>query len=146
MLILFTFFFVFFENSLKNNNEKKKKKKNQVTGVAVEKENTKKEATAKKDHKPKPKAKQTTSTEVKKASPRKKKSDISLLHPSILELGERYRNYSIIGGNARCIALMQCISQMVNDYTSTSDKVLFLFIPKKKKKKKKTFFLCRDIF
>eukprot|EP01060_Flectonema_neradi_P000540 TRINITY_DN10340_c0_g1_i2.p1 TRINITY_DN10340_c0_g1~~TRINITY_DN10340_c0_g1_i2.p1 ORF type:complete len:469 (+),score=79.54 TRINITY_DN10340_c0_g1_i2:66-1409(+) len=95
---------------------KEQEQRAKTTGVTIEKEKPKKETRKE----PKPKQKAASSPDAKKAVAKKKKKrdDISSLHPAVLELGERYKDHSIIGGNARCMALMQCIRQMVVDYCS----------------------------
>ncbi|KAJ9451474.1 Translation initiation factor eIF-2B subunit delta [Diplonema papillatum] len=58
-----------------------------------------------------------TDTKAKKtARKKKKKEDIGSIHPAVLRLGDRYKQHSIIGGNARCIAMLQCFKEVISDY------------------------------
>ena len=39
-------------------------------------------------------------------------------HPEVVKLGLRYADGSIKGANARCIAMLDMLRQMVEDYTT----------------------------
>eukprot|EP00668_Euglena_longa_P012046 GGOE01014471.1.p1 GENE.GGOE01014471.1~~GGOE01014471.1.p1 ORF type:complete len:482 (-),score=117.84 GGOE01014471.1:184-1539(-) len=43
--------------------------------------------------------------------------DLTDLHPAILRLGIQYQTHEIRGGNARCIAMLQALKQVIQDYT-----------------------------
>lgn len=45
-------------------------------------------------------------------------------HPEVLKLGLRYADGTIKGANARCIAMLDMLRQMVEDYTTPAGKVL----------------------
>eukprot|EP00667_Euglena_gracilis_P009340 EG_transcript_9484 len=45
--------------------------------------------------------------------------DLTDLHPAILRLGIQYQTHEIRGGNARCIAMLQALKQVIQDYTPT---------------------------
>ena len=45
-------------------------------------------------------------------------------HPEVLKLGVRYADGSIKGANARCIALLDMLRQMLQDYTTPAGALL----------------------
>eukprot|EP00754_Rhynchopus_humris_P023123 Rhum_TRINITY_DN14822_c9_g1::Rhum_TRINITY_DN14822_c9_g1_i1::g.121807::m.121807/K03680/EIF2B4; translation initiation factor eIF-2B subunit delta len=55
----------------------------------------------------------------------KKKDDVSTIHPAVLRLGELYANMDIVGGNARAIALLQSLKELLGDYVLSKDGVRF---------------------
>eukprot|EP01061_Rhynchopus_euleeides_P020451 TRINITY_DN3325_c1_g1_i1.p1 TRINITY_DN3325_c1_g1~~TRINITY_DN3325_c1_g1_i1.p1 ORF type:complete len:468 (+),score=178.62 TRINITY_DN3325_c1_g1_i1:68-1405(+) len=55
----------------------------------------------------------------------KKKEDYSSIHPAVLKLGEQYSNFEIVGGNARCISMLQGLKAMLKDYTLEKEKMRF---------------------
>jgi hypothetical protein len=46
------------------------------------------------------------------------------VHPAIVQLGLRYADGSIVGGNARCVALLHALAQVVRDYSTPEGKSL----------------------
>ncbi|KAG8332993.1 Eukaryotic translation initiation factor 2B, subunit 4 delta, 67kDa [Homalodisca vitripennis] len=44
------------------------------------------------------------------------------LHPAFVRLGVQYSTRVVVGSNARCIALLHALKQMVSDYTTPSEK------------------------
>uniref|UniRef100_A0A1B6EQT6 Translation initiation factor eIF2B subunit delta n=1 Tax=Cuerna arida TaxID=1464854 RepID=A0A1B6EQT6_9HEMI len=44
------------------------------------------------------------------------------LHPAFIRLGVQYSTRVVVGSNARCIALLHALKQMVSDYTTPSEK------------------------
>ena len=49
-------------------------------------------------------------------TPKKPKFDPADLHPAILRLGVQYQNREIIGGNARCVAMLAAFKHLIQDY------------------------------
>lgn len=47
-------------------------------------------------------------------------------HPEVLKLGLRYADGTIKGANARCIAMLDMLRQMVEDYTTPAGELLRL--------------------
>ena len=47
-------------------------------------------------------------------------------HPEVLKLGLRYADGTITGANARCIAMLDMLRQMVADYTTPAGLLLRL--------------------
>ncbi|XP_054266444.1 uncharacterized protein LOC128988809 [Macrosteles quadrilineatus] len=47
---------------------------------------------------------------------------VSSLHPAVVRLGVQYATRVVVGSNARCVALLRALIQMVNDYTTPSEK------------------------
>ncbi len=45
-------------------------------------------------------------------------------HPEVLKLGLRYADGTIKGANARCIAMLDMLRQMVEDYTTPAGELL----------------------
>ena len=45
-------------------------------------------------------------------------------HPEVLKLGLRYADGSIKGANARCIAMLDMLRQVVEDYTTPAGMLL----------------------
>lgn len=48
-------------------------------------------------------------------------------HPEVLKLGVKYADGSIKGANARCIALLDMLRQMLQDYTTPAGALLCCF-------------------
>ena len=48
-------------------------------------------------------------------------------HPEVLKLGLRYADGTIKGANARCIAMLDMLRQMVEDYTTPPGELLRLY-------------------
>ncbi|KAL1123641.1 hypothetical protein AAG570_002717 [Ranatra chinensis] len=46
----------------------------------------------------------------------------SNIHPAIVELGVKYASRVVFGSNARCVALLQAVKQLINDYTTPREK------------------------
>ncbi len=46
------------------------------------------------------------------------------IHPAILKLGLQYAEGVICGSNARCIALLAAMKQVINDYVTPPQKEL----------------------
>uniref|UniRef100_A0A1B6KSP6 Translation initiation factor eIF2B subunit delta n=2 Tax=Graphocephala atropunctata TaxID=36148 RepID=A0A1B6KSP6_9HEMI len=44
------------------------------------------------------------------------------LHPAVVRLGVQYSTRVVVGSNARCVALLHALKQMVTDYTTPSEK------------------------
>lgn len=44
------------------------------------------------------------------------------VHPSVVELGVKYSARIINGSNARCVALLNCLKEVITDYTTPSEK------------------------
>ena len=53
-------------------------------------------------------------------------------HPEVLKLGLRYAEGTIKGANARCIAMLDMLRQMVEDYTTPAGELLRLYCTTKK--------------
>ncbi|EFJ52442.1 eukaryotic translation initiation factor 2B delta, partial [Volvox carteri f. nagariensis] len=49
---------------------------------------------------------------------------IGNIHPAILQLGMRYADGSIRGANARCLAMLNALCQVIRDYTTPEGKEL----------------------
>jgi hypothetical protein len=49
------------------------------------------------------------------------------IHPSFLRLGLQYANGSIVGTTARCVALLQACRELIADYSTPPQKVIFVF-------------------
>jgi translation initiation factor eIF-2B subunit delta len=64
-----------------------------------------------------------TSTKPYKKIP-KPPLDTSDIHPCILRLGQQYKNRSIQGGNARCIAMLQALKELICDYHTPPNKTI----------------------
>ncbi|KAL7306244.1 hypothetical protein TKK_0001680 [Trichogramma kaykai] len=43
------------------------------------------------------------------------------IHPSILKLGIKYANKIIVGSNSRCVAYLNSIKDLINDYTKPTN-------------------------
>eukprot|EP01059_Diplonema_ambulator_P019582 TRINITY_DN330_c0_g1_i1.p1 TRINITY_DN330_c0_g1~~TRINITY_DN330_c0_g1_i1.p1 ORF type:complete len:445 (+),score=170.46 TRINITY_DN330_c0_g1_i1:33-1337(+) len=91
------------------NEEKEREKRMQQQGQTAP-EKKKKEAPKKKPEPP-------VATPKKVVKKKKKKDDVISMHPAVLRLGEQYREFGIVGGNARCIAMMNCFRSLIADYT-----------------------------
>jgi translation initiation factor eIF-2B subunit delta len=46
------------------------------------------------------------------------------VHPAIVELGLRYADGTLRGGNARCVALLHALVAVIRDYTTPEGKSL----------------------
>ncbi|RQM26564.1 hypothetical protein B5M09_001543 [Aphanomyces astaci] len=46
------------------------------------------------------------------------------IHPAILSLGLKYAEGKLVGGNARCVAMLTAFQQVIKDYHTPPDKVL----------------------
>lgn len=44
------------------------------------------------------------------------------IHPSVVELGIKYSSRIISGSNARCVALLNCLKEVINDYNTPAEK------------------------
>ncbi|XP_014286110.1 translation initiation factor eIF2B subunit delta [Halyomorpha halys] len=44
------------------------------------------------------------------------------IHPSVVELGIKYSSRIISGSNARCVALLNCLKEVINDYSTPAEK------------------------
>lgn len=50
--------------------------------------------------------------------------DADKVHPAILQLGLRYADGSIVGSNARCVAMLNAFCQVIRDYSTPEGKSL----------------------
>ena len=56
------------------------------------------------------------------------RSDLaSTVHPAVLQLGLRYADGSIKGANARCIAMLDMLRNMVQDYETPAGQPCAVF-------------------
>lgn len=53
------------------------------------------------------------------------------IHPAILTLGLKYAEGKITGANARCVALLTALKEVVTDYKTPDDKMLIRDLDKK---------------
>ena len=52
------------------------------------------------------------------------RSDLaSTVHPAVLQLGLKYADGSITGANARCIAMLDMLRSLVQDYETPAGRV-----------------------
>jgi translation initiation factor eIF-2B subunit delta len=50
----------------------------------------------------------------------REKNAVGVVHPAIIALGVQYAESAIVGGNARCFALMLGLSKVISDYVTPS--------------------------
>lgn len=50
----------------------------------------------------------------------REKNALGVVHPVIISLGLQYAEHSIVGGNARCMALMLGLIKVISDYSTPS--------------------------
>jgi translation initiation factor eIF-2B subunit delta len=46
------------------------------------------------------------------------------IHPAILQVGLKFANYMIVGGNARCLAVLSAIRRVIQDYRTPKDQAM----------------------
>ncbi|KAI8915429.1 hypothetical protein DFJ77DRAFT_430413 [Powellomyces hirtus] len=51
------------------------------------------------------------------------------IHPIVLSLGLKYQNFSIAGGNARCVAMLEAFKTVINDYVTPAGTSLPRHLP-----------------
>ncbi|XP_024527590.1 probable translation initiation factor eIF-2B subunit delta [Selaginella moellendorffii] len=51
-------------------------------------------------------------------------NDTMHIHPAVYQVGLKYLTWDIVGGNARCVAMLEAFKEMIRDYTTPPQKVM----------------------